>query len=152
VFFLCGLWHGAAYTFVVWGLYHGALLVIERLYQQYFGTLPRGALAWGATFLLVMIGWVLFRSPTLPDAVHYIAVLFGAIQHEEAIWSQSFLSGEKIIVLGAGLFFSLAKFDSYDWTLDGSRLSVALKGSAALLVFTYSIMLLSFRSFNPFIY
>jgi alginate O-acetyltransferase complex protein AlgI len=56
VFFLCGLWHGAAFTFVVWGLYHGVLLIIERLYMARFGELPRGPLAWATTLLLVMIG------------------------------------------------------------------------------------------------
>jgi D-alanyl-lipoteichoic acid acyltransferase DltB (MBOAT superfamily) len=68
---LGGLWHGAAWTFVVWGAYHGVLLVIERLVA---GTTerPRGALATALrrvlTFHLVCAGWVLFRAPTLADA------------------------------------------------------------------------------------
>jgi hypothetical protein len=57
-----------------------------------------------------------------------------------------------LVVLAVGLFFALARLEDYSWRLDGSRLSVAFKGGAALVVFTYAVMLLSFRSFNPFIY
>lgn len=153
VFFLCGLWHGAAYTFVVWGLYHGGLLIIERLYVARFGELPRGPLAWATTLLLVMIGWVFFRSATLPDAFNYIFVLFGLVQNEGAVWMQTYLTGEAVIVLGVGLFLALAPYEeNVLWRLEGSRLSIASKGGTAIVVFFYSIILLSFRSFNPFIY
>jgi alginate O-acetyltransferase complex protein AlgI len=133
VFFLCGLWHGAAFTFVIWGFYHGALLVIERLYRSRFGELPRGPLAWASTLFLIMIGWVFFRSATLPDAFNYFFVLFGLVQNE-------------------GLFLALGPYENSLWRLEASRLSIASKGSIAIVVFFYSIMLLSFRSFNPFIY
>jgi alginate O-acetyltransferase complex protein AlgI len=152
VFFLCGLWHGAAYTFVIWGLYHGVLLIIERLYMLKFGELRGGRLAWPTTLLLVMIGWVFFRSATLTDAVHYISVLFGLVQNEGAVWMQSYLTGEAIIVLCAGAFLALAPDESVVWRLKGSRLAIGSKGAIAITVFFYSVMLLSFRSFNPFIY
>jgi len=152
VFALCGLWHGAASTFLVWGIYHGALLITERLYRERFGERSGGPLAWAATLLLVMIGWVFFRCATLSDAFHFIGVLFGLVQNEAAVWKQSFLNGERLVVLAAGLVFALVRFEDYSWRLDGSRVSTVFKSSAALIVFTYAIMLLSFRSFNPFIY
>jgi hypothetical protein len=55
-------------------------------------------------------------------------------------------------VLGVGLFLALAPYENLLWRLEGSRLSIASKGGVAIIVFAYSIMLLSFRSFNPFIY
>jgi alginate O-acetyltransferase complex protein AlgI len=152
VFFLCGLWHGAAFTFVVWGLYHGLLLIIERIYMARYGKLPRGLLAWATTLLLIMIGWVFFRSATLPDAFNYIFVLFGIVQNEGAVWTQTYLTGEAMIVLGVGSFLALAPYENSLWRLKESRLSIASKGGIAIVVFFYSIMLLSFRSFNPFIY
>jgi D-alanyl-lipoteichoic acid acyltransferase DltB (MBOAT superfamily) len=65
---LGGLWHGAAWTFVLWGAYHGALLVAHRLRGE--PTTPRSGalLAQIWTFHLVVIGWVLFRAPSLADA------------------------------------------------------------------------------------
>jgi hypothetical protein len=79
-------------------------------------------------------------------------VLFGLVQNEGAVWKQSFLNGERLVVLAIGLVSALVRFEDYSWRLDGSRVSAAFKSGAALIVFTYAIMLLSFRSFNPFIY
>ena len=65
---------------------------------------------------------------------------------------QTNLTGEAMIVLGGGLFLALGPHENTLWRLEGSRLSIASKGGIAIVVFFYSIMLLSFRSFNPFIY
>ena len=63
VMFLCGLWHGANWTFIAWGLYHGALLIQERPLgkRPFYAFLPKPARI-AATLVLVMIGWVLFRA------------------------------------------------------------------------------------------
>jgi len=69
---LGGLWHGAAWTFVLWGAYHGALLVVHRLREERGGSAtPRfgPVLAQIGTFHLVVLGWVLFRAPSLGDAI-----------------------------------------------------------------------------------
>jgi D-alanyl-lipoteichoic acid acyltransferase DltB (MBOAT superfamily) len=70
---LGGLWHGAAWTFVIWGGYHGLLLVVHRLVARDRATPARGALGTALArigmFHLVVIGWVFFRAPTLGDAM-----------------------------------------------------------------------------------
>jgi alginate O-acetyltransferase complex protein AlgI len=67
VFLATGLWHGAAWTFVVWGAFHGALLIIER--ATGLATVTRlVALRRAATFLLVLVGWVVFRAESLSAA------------------------------------------------------------------------------------
>jgi alginate O-acetyltransferase complex protein AlgI len=73
VFTLCGLWHGANWTFVIWGLYHGLLLIIERA----TGLRHRTGRGWAwlgrpVTFILVIFGWVIFRADTLPAAFNYL--------------------------------------------------------------------------------
>ncbi|MFG0318333.1 MAG: MBOAT family O-acyltransferase, partial [Planctomycetota bacterium JB042] len=83
VFFLCGLWHGASWTFVVWGLFHGGFLVVERFVarrREGGGTATGGRGAWIGlpyTLLVAMIAWVFFRSPDLPAAVAYLEGLLG---------------------------------------------------------------------------
>jgi len=76
VFVLCGLWHGAAFSFVVWGLYHGAFLILER---TRFGAALEArppALRHAYALLVVAIGWVFFRAPTLPGALDYLRAMF----------------------------------------------------------------------------
>jgi alginate O-acetyltransferase complex protein AlgI len=75
-FFLTGLWHGAAWKFIVWGLFHGTFLLIERAWlSTRVARLPT-VLSWAYTILVVMTGWVFFRANNLADAIHYLAVLF----------------------------------------------------------------------------
>ena len=77
VFFLCGLWHGASWTFVVWGIYHGVFLVLERT--------PVGRVQerlWRPfrhlyTILVFMVGWVLFRADTFAQAAHFLQNMAG---------------------------------------------------------------------------
>ena len=78
VFFLCGLWHGASWTFVIWGLFHGSFLVLERLgASRLLGRIPRTA-SLLYTLLVVMVGWVFFRSETLAGALGYLAAMAGS--------------------------------------------------------------------------
>ena len=73
---LGGLWHGASFNFVVWGLYHGALLVAHRRLERLPVRLPR-PLAVVATFLLVTVGWVFFRLAGAGDAFDVLAAMAG---------------------------------------------------------------------------
>lgn len=77
VFFLCGLWHGASWTFVIWGLYHGIFLVLERTrFGQWLEALPR-PLQHVYTLLVVMVGWVLFRAETFGQAMQFLGNMSG---------------------------------------------------------------------------
>ncbi|MEM6674149.1 MAG: MBOAT family protein [Planctomycetota bacterium] len=75
---LGGLWHGAAWNFVAWGAYQGFWLIVERLSgkRSFYAFLP-SALQMAITFVIVIFGWVLFRAPSLGDAVHYAGVMLG---------------------------------------------------------------------------
>ena len=77
VFFLCGLWHGAAWTFVFWGLFHGAFLVLERAgLAKWLEELPY-PVRHAYLLLVVMLGWVFFRADTLAGGIAMIAAMFG---------------------------------------------------------------------------
>ena len=153
VFLLCGLWHGAGYTFVAWGLYHGAMLVIERVYRNRVGPLPRGPLPWAATFVLLMLSWVLFRSPDLTTAVHYFATLFGLSQPTAVYYGfWYFLNAQKATFLACGLLFALAPLEKFSYRLEGGAAAVTVRALVSLAVYIYAVLLLSANSFNPFIY
>jgi alginate O-acetyltransferase complex protein AlgI len=72
---LGGLWHGAAWTFVIWGAYHGALLCMHRLTAERLASVPR-AVRQLATFGLVLVGWVWFRAPSVGDALTMYSSMF----------------------------------------------------------------------------
>ena len=77
VFFLTGIWHGAAWTFIVWGLFHGVLLAFERAtglarIADETWQWPRRAL----TFLLVVVGWVFFRAADMGRALEMLRLMF----------------------------------------------------------------------------
>ncbi len=77
VWTLTGFWHGAAWNFVVWGLYYGVLLVLEKyVLHPVIERLP-GAVRHIYALFFVVIGWVIFAAPSLSSAVHYIHVMFG---------------------------------------------------------------------------
>jgi alginate O-acetyltransferase complex protein AlgI len=73
---LGGLWHGASWTFVLWGGLHGAYLAVNHLWRGGGRRLP-GPVAWAVTFGAVMVGWVLFRAASLPRAGAIVAGMTG---------------------------------------------------------------------------
>ncbi len=76
VWFLTGLWHGASINFIFWGLFYGALIIIERLgFRKILEKLPP-FVSTTYTFILVVIGWVFFDIATMPEAISYLKAMF----------------------------------------------------------------------------
>jgi alginate O-acetyltransferase complex protein AlgI len=153
VFFLCGLWHGAGYTFVFWGLYHGFWLAAERMYVTHVGPLPEGPLSWARTLLIVMVGWVFFRAENMEQAFHFLSTMTGFSTATVVYYDlASFLIPRNLFFMACGLFFAMYRFDSFSMRLDGTALRMTLKGTGAIVLFVYAVALLQVNSFNPFIY
>lgn len=106
VFFLCGLWHGASLTFVVWGLYHGFFLVLER---TRFGKMQE-KLPWSFrhlyTILAVMMGWVIFRANTFIAAGNYFHALFLPSHLPAAQPLARYVTKEALWAITFGILFS----------------------------------------------
>ncbi|MEY2529305.1 MAG: alginate O-acetyltransferase complex protein AlgI [Verrucomicrobiota bacterium] len=108
VMFLGGLWHGAAWTFVVWGLLHGSYLAIERLLRVFFKEAPWAnhlgfKLVTGAiTYVAVLVAWVFFRASDFTSANRLLSSMFGAFPHGDAL-----LSTREILQVAIVTFFLL---------------------------------------------
>jgi len=165
VFFLCGLWHGASWSFVVWGLYHGAFLVIERVgLARAIGRL--GALRHVYVLVVAMVGWVFFRADTLGQASAFLGRMFGLASYAEGIALEvprTFLDARSIVALIAGAIGStpwLPRVAAWlasrrERSEPGVAVDVALElaGHAALAgVFVASATMLAADTYNPFIY
>ena len=153
VFFLCGLWHGAGLTFIVWGLYHGLLLIIERAAHGLLQWRPSGLSGIAASFVLVTIGWVFFRAPTMADAVHYLGAMFLLEPHSATISSETIkLTPDIFFYLTLGSIFAFVPLDRLG-ALRWDRIGLLASQLALSIVsFAYSAILLAANSFNPFIY
>jgi alginate O-acetyltransferase complex protein AlgI len=123
VMFLGGLWHGAAWTFVVWGLLHGSYLVIERVVRVLFEKKPWAdnfatrALAWLATYGAVCIAWVFFRASDFTVASRMLGGMFGRHAHGDAI-----LSTREILQVATVTICVIA----VHWTLRDSNIETAV--------------------------
>jgi len=162
VFFLCGLWHGARRTFVVWGLYHGAFLVLERLgLGSRLARSPR-SLRHIYTLLVVMVGWVFFRSETLSQAGSLLATMFGfAAPTATPVSAISYLSPGLTLALLAGIITS-APVERL-WTPKPAgqpaaagpaprALASRLEGLWLAAILVLSLVQVAANTYNPFIY
>lgn len=162
VFLLCGLWHGAAWTFVAWGAYHGVLLVLERLgFEDLLRRLPR-PFRHGYTMLAVILGWVLFRAESIRQALSITKrMLIYTVTDEVGV--MQLLTGEGLAVLIAALIFAtpivpriLRMIMAYPalppWRRAMPAGAYALGGVLALAVFSASAVRVLSGSYSPFIY
>jgi alginate O-acetyltransferase complex protein AlgI len=76
VFLISGFWHGASWNFVVWGIYHGSLLCLERLLFLKRIERVSGFIRWGLTLFLVMIGWIFFRTENIGHSFDFLGQMF----------------------------------------------------------------------------
>ena len=102
VWVLTGLWHGASWTFVAWGLYHGILLLLEKYPLKGILAKTPSPIRHILTLLAVIVGWVLFFSPDFSSAIFYLGRMFGA--GSRAFWDSTakyyFAANWKLLVLG----------------------------------------------------
>jgi len=151
VMLIGGLWHGAAWNFVIWGGLHGLLLAAERVRGKaaIYGALPP-PLRVALTFTIVLVTWVFFRAPDLPQAVAYLqdmaalsevqqgAGLFAGVVYERYYLGTLLLAA--VIVWGAP--------QTWDWT----RQLTVLRAAIALALLALSAAVLTTQAYNPFIY
>lgn len=151
VMLIGGLWHGANWTFICWGAYHGVLLALERWHgkRPFYAWMP-GSFRVALTFVLVLISWVLFRSADLPHAFAYLAAMFG-LAHTSA---SSLLLGSEIYtpynlaILALCAALSFQRFEVYDFTAELTWPKVLILAPLFLL----AIAVMFTQTFNPFLY
>ena len=147
VWALTGIWHGANYTFLAWGLFYFVLLMVEK-----FTRLPEklGVLSHIYAMAAVIIGWVMFRSETFTAGLHYIGVMFGFGSLGLADDYFRLYLGQTYSVLVAGIVFSLPVFP---WLKKyGGKLVENAEPVAALGLFVLTLVVAVSSSYNPFIY
>ncbi len=153
VFLLCGLWHGASWNFVIWGLIHGAFLVLERTSFGVLLTRTPALVQHGYTLLVVMLAWVFFRAETLPEAVNYLTTLFSVQAHGPHDLAQ-FLRPHIIVLIISGALLSLPVWRRFEerYLTAVTPKGEFIRGSIAILLAGLSVVILAASTYNPFIY
>lgn len=154
VFLASGLWHGASWSFIFWGAYHGFFLVIERAFfgsvLSKIGKLPAILI----TFFIVNIGWVFFRIEKIKDAFTYIKKMF-----TPPFVPQTTFNSEFITYLFLAIFFSFFAISAFTKKIQDTiyfnpytnlrHITIVI---VSLVLFVLSVSSITSSGFNPFIY
>ena len=166
IFFICGLWHGASWNYVVWGIYNGVFILIERTrYSDYRRKLwfPLQVL----NFLLIfMFGMVIFCNPTLPTAWYYFLVMIGMVGESTSTHlAASYLNSKVLFEMTVGVILAMPVYPALvalrlklsDRIPMTGRYFLNFTAHLSQLLFTtaliyYSCISLASGVYNPFIY
>ncbi|MDY0142870.1 MAG: MBOAT family protein [Bacteroidales bacterium] len=154
VFLISGLWHGASWTFIVWGAFHGIFLILDRLFLLKILNKSGKIISITLTFLVTVVGWVIFRSESMGFAFDFIEKLFNFTSGQIITPDTEFWTIFIIAVVFS--FFTAIKpglkieqkvfYTDYTWT------RYIIMGVLCMILLILSTASITSSGFNPFIY
>jgi len=154
-FFLCGFWHGAEWNFAVWGLYYGLFLILDKLFLKKLLSKIWRLASVLITYVIVLIGWVVFRIESLPDAFAYIYKMFRFDFHSVNV----LLGVEFWVFFSFGALFSFItlfkpglKLQDYFYKVKYNIQRDMVLFGIILILLVLSVSYITSGDFNPFIY
>lgn len=151
VFFVTGLWHGASWNFIIWGLFHGTFIIVERL--GFDKVLLRLNPVWRHfyTIFVFMTAWVLFRADNLGHALHYYSIMFNPFKGSD-LSALSYLDSERILVIVIALIFCCPFRLKIEEAVIKMKNGGFFQSIYLFMLFLLSMMYLTNTTYNPFIY
>jgi alginate O-acetyltransferase complex protein AlgI len=153
---LCGLWHGANWTFLIWGVYHGVFLILERVTGMREIALEKYKIIRRViTLLIIVVGWVLFRSEDIAQAIRFLGAMFTITDWPVSYELSRALNYRNLLILLAALpvFFLPGDFSLIRELIDKKDPVPLLAGALMiLLVLPYCAALIVGGASSPFIY
>jgi alginate O-acetyltransferase complex protein AlgI len=150
VWSLTGLWHGAAWNFIAWGMFYGVLLILEKyVLDSFLQKLPK-AVKYMGTMAVVMIGWVFFASTNIGEAFSLIGSMAGL--------GGSFIDSQAKYLLSENVFLifvmSLSATGVFELISNRAKNTTGkfAEGAGYLLIFALSVAYLISETYNPFLY
>ncbi len=153
VFFVTGLWHGASWNFIVWGVFHGMFLIIERLGFDKILTKCWTPIQHCYTLFVVLIGWIFFRAENLTYAMGFIQKMF-SINYNEPVTSYIsllYVSNEWYIMFIFALLFATPIYQTIYTKLSQSYF-IYIKPLVFITLLLVCLSYIAADSYNPFIY
>jgi alginate O-acetyltransferase complex protein AlgI len=152
VWFCTGLWHGANYTFIAWGLLYFIFITIEKItgFEKKFTKL--NVLKHLYTLLLVILGWVIFRADTMTEAMGFIRTMFGLSGNLIFDSTAYYYFTENIYFYLFAIIFSMPAGNWIIGRLHRSKLIAAIQPAVFIGIFLIAVSYIVKGSYNPFIY
>ncbi len=155
VFVLSGLWHGASWNFILWGIFHGAFLILDRMFLLTFLQKATKIIAIPFTFIVVVCGWVLFRNENIEIATHCLKQMFSF----NFLDGKFTLNNDFVFMIILAFIFSFFTITSLTQKIQATvyNLPVNTKYTwplviGAITLYYISLSFISALNFNPFIY
>lgn len=153
VWALTGLWHGAAWNFVLWGLYFALILILEKLFLLKLLDRAWRPLRYLYSLLLIVVGWVIFNSPGIGQAAAYLGAMFSFGPVPPAAEQQAlYLLLQYKVELALALALCMPVVPWLKQRYEKKRWYPPLHYAGCLLLFALSLLAVVNTSFNPFIY
>lgn len=156
IFILTGIWHGASWNYVVWGIYWAALIAAERFWSGRIKYRLPAAAAWVFTMILWMIGIVIFRTETLPLCGQYLSSLLGICPVQERGFSLNYYIDRYEVCMLLICAIAATPLGKYAYQYVRKKLPqtafLAAENIGALILFGISALYVVTGTYNPFIY
>ena len=155
VFLISGFWHGAEWTFIVWGAYHGFFLILERLFFNDLLTKTNKTIRIMYSFIVVIIGWVFFRANDLPHALSFLQHMFTVdLNSFYFVIDNRFLAFFILALIACFMaaFNTVERIETRIYTFQPSRIAIYSYVFFGLFFTIISLGYITSSSFNPFIY
>ena len=153
VWVLTGLWHGAAWNFIIWGIYFAVILLIEKLFlQKILDKLPK-VIRWIYSFILINIGWIIFRAENM-DLLIYIFknIIIFDINNLYDFLSKNYHLVNYLIFIILGFILSFPVYLKINIKLKNNKMYLFFKDIILMFILIFCICMLISNSYNPFIY
>jgi alginate O-acetyltransferase complex protein AlgI len=153
-FLLCGFWHGAAWTFILWGAYMGLFLILDRLFLLKFlkkiGHIPSIMI----NFVVIVIGWVMFRSEKIDDFWFYLRRMFSFVSRDNDLWLNPKFWTMLVIAILFSFWGGFRKIEAWQekfYSAPGNRTIITMS-VISILLFILCEAAITSSGFSPFIY
>ena len=158
VFLVTGIWHGAGYNYILWGVINGVMIVLERCVRDkgWYQKIP-GLVKWAFTMFVVLMSWQVFRLESMSGIAQFFGILFGAVEFPSVNFTWQYYFDARIVVLMVIATVGALALDG-GWVkkvhakIQSSAPLFCVAQLALLLLMVLSVMFMVNSTYSPFIY
>ena len=158
VFLMTGIWHGAGWNYIFWGLLHGVMMLLERCIRdkKFYQRIP-SIIKWGFTMLVVCVGWQAFRINEIIELLRYYGIMFGVVPATSVFFTWKYYLKKKTVfllivaIIGASALRCSRVQKVYKRFTD-SKYGLVIQELGLFLLMGISILCMINSTYSPFIY